>query len=157
MKVEIDIDMSRIDYDSINAQIKEKLNSLTPTDIFSRYYKTDEDISRYITKYLEDGSYQYIVNKGWWSNNYEAEKKISNIAAEIIKAKVKEVCDGILATMSEKDLQELVYKILPNVFVDTLYGKILSSLYSSEEYLKCDVHNMCRSIVDDAFRGRSCY
>ena len=51
MKVEIDIDMSKIDYDSINAQIKEKLDSLTPTDIFKRYYKTDDDISRYIEKH----------------------------------------------------------------------------------------------------------
>ena len=157
MKVEIDIDMSRIDYDSINAQIKEKLEGLTPTDIFSRYYKTDEDISRYITEYLERGSYNYIVNKGWWSNNSEAERKISDIAKEIITTKVKEVCDGILATMPEKDLQELVYKILPNVFVDALYGKIMSFLYSSEGYLQCDVQSMCRGIVEDAFRARSGY
>ena len=34
MKVEIDIDMSRIDYDSINKQIKEKLENLTPSDIY---------------------------------------------------------------------------------------------------------------------------
>lgn len=157
MKVEIDIDMSRIDYDSINTQIKEKLESLTPTDIFSRYYKTDEDISEYITKYLENGSYQYIVNKGWWSNNREAENKISNIATEIVTAKVKEVCDNILTTMPEKDLQELVYKILPNVFVDALYGKILNSLYGSENRLQCDVHEMCRNVVDNAFRSRSSY
>ena len=157
MKVEIDIDMSRIDYDSINEQIKEKLDSLTPTDIFSRYYRTDEDISEYIEKYLKDGSYQYIINKGWWSNNSEAERKISDIAKEIITSKVQEVCDGILATMSEKDLQELVYKILPNVFVDALYGKIMSSLYTQDSYLQCDMQQMCRGIVDDAFRRRSGY
>lgn len=157
MKVEIDIDMSRIDYDSINTQIKEKLENLTPTDIFSRYYRTDEDISKYIEKYLENGSYQYIVNKGWWSSNYEAEKKISNIASEIVTSKVKEVCDGIFATISEKDLQELVYKILPNVFVDALYGKIMSSLYAQDSHLQCDIHQICRGIVDDAFRARSGY
>jgi hypothetical protein len=157
MKIEIDIDISRIDYDSINAQIKEKLEGLTPTDIFSRYYKTDADISEYIEKYLKDGSFNYIVNKGWWSNNSEAERKISDIAKEIITTKVIEVCDGILETMPEKDLQELVYKILPNVFVDALYGKIMSSLYSGESHLRCDVHQMCRGIVDDAFRARSGY
>lgn len=157
MKVEIDIDMSRIDYDSINEQIKEKLENLTPTDIFSRYYRTDEDISKYIEKYLKDGSYQYIVSRGWWSSDNEATTKISNIAKEIITTKVQEVCDGILATMSEKDLQELVYKILPNVFVDALYGKIMSSLYAKDSHLQCDVHQICRGIVDDAFRDRSGY
>lgn len=157
MKVEIDIDMGRIDYDSINAQIKEKLDNLTPEDIFSKYYKTDSDISEYIEKYLRDGSENYIVNRGWWSNNTEAENKIQSIAKEIITAKVNEVCDAILATMSEKDLQELVYKILPHVFVDALYGKIMSSLYSTEDHLRCDVHQMCRGIVDDEFRRRSGY
>ena len=157
MKVEIDIDMSKIDYDSINTQIKEKLESLTPTDIFSRYYRTDEDISEYITKYLERGSSEYVVNKGWWSTDHEAKNKISDIAKEIITAKVKEVCDSILETMPEKDLQELVYKILPNIFVDALYGRIMNSLYSSEARLQCDIHQMCRNTVDDAFRSRSGY
>lgn len=157
MKVEIDIDMSRIDYDSINAQIKEKLENLAPEDIFSKYYKTDSDISEYIEKYLRDGSENYIVRQGWWGNNTEAEDKIQSIAKEIITAKVSEVCNNILATMPEKDLQELVYKILPHVFVDALYGKIMSSLHSSEGKLRCDVHNICRDIVDDAFRSRSGY
>lgn len=157
MKVEIDIDMSRIDYDSINAQIKEKLENLAPEDIFSKYYKTDSDISEYIEKYLRDGSENYIVKRGWWSNNTEAEDKIQSIAKEIITAKVSEVCNNILATMPEKDLQELVYKILPHVFVDALYGKIMSSLYSSEGNLMCDVHQMCHSIVDEEFRRRSGY
>ena len=83
MKVEIDIDMNRIDYDSINAQIKEKLDSLTPTDIFKRYYKTDDDISRYIEKHLDEGSESYMVNQGWWSND-NAKQNIRNIAERIV-------------------------------------------------------------------------
>lgn len=157
MKVEIDIDMSRIDYDSINAQIKEKLEGLTPTDIFSRYYKTDADISEYIEKYLKDGSFNYIVNRGWWSNNSEAERNISNIAEEIITTKVKEVCDDIFATMTDEELQRLVYDIFPNVFVQAIYDKISHNLYSSEAQKQNDMQNICRSIVDSAFRSRSNY
>ena len=157
MKVEIDIDMSRIDYDSINAQIKEKLEGLTPTDIFSRYYKTDEDISGYIEKYLKDGSFNYIINRGWWSNNSEAERKISDIAKEIITAKVKEVCDGILATMTDGELEKLVYDIFPNIFVQAMYDKVTNVLYSSEGQKEYDMQNICRNIVDQAFRSRSNY
>ena len=36
--------------------------------------KKIEDISGYITEYLEKGSFDYVVNKGWWSNNREAER-----------------------------------------------------------------------------------
>ena len=87
MKVEIDIDMSKIDYDSINTQIKEKLDSLTPSDIFKRYYKTDDDISRYIEKRLDEGSESYMVNQGWWSND-NAKQNIRNIAERIVDENV---------------------------------------------------------------------
>ena len=96
MKVEIDIDMSKIDYDSINAQIKEKLDSLTPSDIFKRYYKTDDDISRYIEKHLDEGSESYMVNQDWWSND-NAKQNIRNIAERIITDKMKKICDDIFA------------------------------------------------------------
>ena len=79
------------------------------------------------------------------------------IATEFVTSKVKEVCDSVLATMPEKDLQELVYKILPNVFVDALYRNIIDSLYDNEVRLQCNAQNMCRSIVDDAFRSRTSY
>lgn len=154
MKVEIDIDMSRIDYDSINAQIKEKLENLTPENIFSKYYKYDSDIADYIEKYLKDGSFNYVVNKGWWSNNTEATQNISYIAKEIITAKVSEVCDNVLATMPEDALRELVYKILPTVFVDAMYRQITGALYNKDGQAQYDMQNMCMSIVENEFRNR---
>lgn len=156
MKVEIDIDMSRIDYDSINAQIKEKLDSLTPTDIFKRYYKTDDDISRYIEKHLDEGSESYMVNQGWWSNS-NAKQNIQNIAKEIITDKMKKICDDIFATMTDEELQKLVYDIFPNIFVQAMYDKVTHDLYSSEDSKRFDMQAICRNIVDKAFRDRAGY
>lgn len=154
MKVEIDIDMSRIDYDSINAQIKEKLDSLTPTDIFKKYYKTDSDISRYIEKHLDEGSENYMVNQGWWSNS-DAKQNIQNIAKEIITDKMQKICDDIFATMTEEELQKLVYDIFPNIFVQAMYDKITHALYSSEDRKRFEMQDICRNIVDQAFRDRA--
>ena len=156
MKVEIDIDMSKIDYDSINAQIKEKLDSLTPTDIFKRYYKTDDDISRYIEKHLDEGSESYMVNQGWWSNS-NAKQKIQNIAKESITDKMKKICDDIFATMTDEELQKLVQDIFPNIFVQAMYDKVTHDLYSSEDSKRFDMQDICRSIVDQAFRARAGY
>ena len=156
MKVEIDIDMSRIDYDSINEQIKEKLENLTPSDIFSRYYKTDDDISRYIEKHLDEGSENYMVNQGWWSNS-TAKQNIQDIAKRIITDKMQKICDDIFATMTDEELQRLVYDIFPNVFVQAMYDKVAGVLYSSESRKEYDMQNICRSIVDQAFRSRSGY
>ena len=156
MKVEIDIDMSRIDYDSINEQIKEKLENLTPTDIFSRYYRTDEDISRYIERHLDEGSENYMVNQGWWSNS-TAKQNIQDIAKRIITDKMQKICDDIFATMTDEELQRLVYDIFPNIFVQAMYDKVAYALYSSEGKKEYDMQNICRSIVDQAFRSRSGY
>ena len=156
MKVEIDIDMSRIDYDSINAQIKEKLEDLTPTDIFSRYYRTDDDISRYIEKHLDEGSENYMVNQGWWGND-TAKKNIQDIAKKIITDKMQKICDDIFATMTDEELQKLVYDIFPNIFVQAMYDKVTHALYSSDGQKEYNMQNICRSIVDQAFRSRSGY
>lgn len=156
MKVEIDIDMSRIDYDSINAQIKEKLENLTPSDIFSRYYKTDDDISRYIERHLDEGSENYMVNQGWWSNS-DAKQNIQNIAKGIITDKMQKICDDIFATMTDEELQRLVYDIFPNIFVQAMYDKVTYALYSSEDRKEYNMQNICRNIVDQAFRSRSGY
>ena len=157
MKVEIDIDMSKIDYDSINAQIKEKLDSLTPSDIFKRYYKTDDDISRYIEKHLDEGSKSYMVNQGWWSSNSDARQNIQNIAKEIITDKMQKICDDIFATMTEEELQKLVYDIFPKIFVQAMYDSITYALYNSEERKRFDMQDICRNIVDQAFRDRAGY
>lgn len=157
MKVEIDIDMSRIDYDSINEQIKEKLENLTPSDIFSRYYKTDDDISRYIERHLDEGSENYMVNQGWWCNDSTAKKNIQDIAKRIITDKIQKICDDIFATMTDEELQRLVYDILPNIFVQAMYDKVTHTLYSSDSEKEYNMQNICRSIVDQAFRSRSGY
>ena len=156
MKVEIDIDMSRINYDSINEQIKEKLENLTPTDIFSRYYKTDDDISRYIERHLDECSGDYMVNQGWWSNS-AAKQNIQDIAKRIITDKMQKICDDIFLTMTDEELQRLVYDIFPNVFVQAMYDKVAHVLYSSESQTSYDMQNICRSIVDQAFRSRGGY
>lgn len=156
MKVEIDIDMSRIDYDSINAQIKEKLESLTPSDIFGRYYRTDDDISRYIERRLDEGSDDYMVRQGWWHSD-NAKQKIQDIAKSIITEKMQGICDDIFATMTDDELQKLVYDIFPSVFVQAMYDKVTHVLYSSDYQKEYNMQNICRSIVDQAFRSRGGY
>ena len=156
MKVEIDIDMSRIDYDSINEQIKEKLENLTPSDIFKRYYKTDDDISRYIEKHLDEGSESYMVNQGWWSND-NAKQNIRNIAERIITDKMKKICDDTFATMTVAELQKLAYDIFPIIFVQAMYDSIAYSLYNNENSKRFEMQDICRNIVDQAFRDRAGY
>jgi hypothetical protein len=96
-----------------------------------------------------------MVNQGWWTSNDKAKQNISNIAKDIITNKMQKICDDIFATMTEEELQKLVYDIFPNVFVQAMYDKITHTLYNNESENSYNMRNMCKSIVDDAFRSRS--
>lgn len=152
MKVEIDIDMSKIDYDSINKQIKEKLKNMTPEDIFKKYYYTDEDIREYISDKLDESSKDYMVNQGWLNSSYEAKSKITKMTTDIVKEKLTPIVEEYFK--DEKEISKLVNELFPKIFVNVLYDKAINSIYTQEGKNKYDTQALCHSIVENAFRNR---
>lgn len=153
MEIKIDIDMKKIDYESINNQIKEKLSQVSVDDIFKRYYTTEEDIRRHIGDILRDGSEHYIVNRGWCESN-EVEKYISNEAHKIITKMIEPVCEEMVNQMSKEDVQNLIVDIFPSIFCDILYKKISHTIYGADGKERMDTQNVMRSIIDQAFRSK---
>lgn len=152
MKVEIDIDMSKIDYGSINKQIKEKLNNMTPEDIFKKYYYTDEDIREYISNKLDKSSKDYMVNQGWFSSSYEAKSKITEMTTDIVKEKLTPIVEEYFK--DEEKISKLVNELFPKIFVNVLYDKAVDSIFTQENKIKYDTQAFCHSIVENAFRNR---
>lgn len=153
MEIKIDIDMNKIDYESINKQIKEKLSQASLEDVFKRYYITEDDIERKIENILREGSEHYIVSQGWCESN-EAKKYISNEARQIITKMIEPVCEEMINQMSKEDIQNLIIEIFPSIFCDILYKKIGYTIYGADNKEKMDVQNVMKSIVDQAFRSR---
>lgn len=151
MKVEIDIDMSKIDYDSINKQIKEKLKNMTPEDIFKKYYYTDEDIREYISDKLDRDSKDYMVSQGWFSNS-EAKSRITNITTDIVKEKLIPIVEEYFK--DEEEISKLVNELFPKIFVNVLYDKAVNSIFTQENKIRYDTQAFCHSIVENAFRNR---
>lgn len=151
MKVEIDIDISKIDYDSINKQIKEKLENMTPEDIFRRYYYTDEDISKYISDKLDRDSKDYMVSQRWFSDS-EAKSRITNMTTDIVKEKLTPIVEEYFK--DEKEISRLINELFPKIFVNVLYDKAVSSIYTQEGKNRYSTESFCHSIVEDAFRKR---
>lgn len=151
MKVEIDIDMSKIDYGSINKQIKEKLENMTPEDIFKKYYYTDEDIREYISNKLDKSSKDYMVNQGWF-NSCEAKSKITKMTTDIAKEKLTPIVEEYFK--DEKEISKLVNELFPKIFVSVLYDKVVGSIFTQENQIRYDTQSLCHSIVENAFRNR---
>lgn len=154
MKVEIDIDMSKIDYDSINKQIKEKLDNMTSEDIFKRYYYTDEDIAKYISNKLDESSKDYMVNQGWLNNSYEAKSKITEMTTNIVKEKLIPIVEEYFE--DEEEISKLVNELFPKIFVNVLYNKISNSIFTQENKIRYDTQALYQSIVENTFRNRMC-
>lgn len=153
MEIKIDIDMNKIDYESINKEIKEKISQASVDDIFKRYYMTEDDIRQHIENILRDGSKLYIVNRGWCDSN-DAKEYISNEAHQIIVKMIEPVCEEMINKMSKEDMQNLIVEIFPSVFCDIFYKKIQYAIYGADNREKINVQNVMRSIVDQAFRSR---
>ena len=153
MEIKIDIDMNKIDYESITKEIREKISQASVDDIFKRYYTTEDDIRQYIENILRDGSERYIVNRGWCDSN-EAKKYISNEAHQIIEKMIEPVCEEMINQMSKEDMQNLIVEIFPSVFCDILYKKIEHTIYGADNKEKMNMQSVMRSIVDQAFRSR---
>lgn len=151
MKVEIDIDMSKIDYNSINKQIKEKLENMTPEDIFKKYYYTDEDISKYISDKLDRDSKNYMVSQGWFSDS-EAKSRITNMTTDIVKEKLTPIVEEYFK--DEKEISKLVNELFPKIFVNVLYDKVVGSIFTQENKIRYDTQALCHSIVENAFRNK---
>lgn len=153
MEIKIDIDMDKIDYESINNQIKEKLSRASVDDIFKRYYVTETDIIQQIENILREGSEHYIVNQGWCESD-ETKKYISDEAHQIITKMIEPVCEEMINQMSKEDMQNLIVEIFPSIFCDILYKKIESVIYRADGREKMNMQSVMRSIVDQAFRSR---
>lgn len=152
MKVEIDIDMSKIDYNSINKQIREKLENMTPEDIFKKYYYTDEDIREYISNKLDESSKDYMVNQGWFNSNHEAKSRITKMTTDIVKEKLTPIVEEYFK--NEEEISKLVNELFPKIFVNVLYDKVVNSIFTQENKIRYDTQALCHSIVENAFRNR---
>lgn len=153
MEIKIDIDMNKIDYESINKQIREKLSQASVDDIFKRYYVMEDDIRKSIENLIRDGSENYIVNRGW-CDSYEAKQYISNEAHKIITKMIEPVCEEMVNQMSKEDMQNLIVDIFPSIFCDILYKKISHTIYGADGKERMDTQNVMRSIIDQAFRSK---
>ena len=151
MKVEIDIDTSKIDYNEINKQIKEKLEVLTPQDIFNRYYKTDDDINEYIENILREGSEQYIVSQGWMSSS-KSKDEINKIAKAIMIEMLKPEVEKVMHCLSNDELNGLLFELFPYVLCDVLYNKMNAQIDLGYMKNRQDREAHIRSIIENRLR-----
>lgn len=123
MKVEIELDMDKIDYDAINAQIQEKIKAI---DISK--YDIDSKIDYLVNKNVTDLYRPYIDKDFYDSLTYVGKSK----ARDIANKKFEEIITGIIDDIYAKnDIDQIVRELFPELFVQALYNLLYNNIRNS--------------------------
>lgn len=153
MKLEIELDLNKIDYDAINKQIQEKVAALdiNDCDITSK-------INRQIEAKVKDQieyAYNNYLDKYWGSGaNKEGRNLIESTSKAEITNRTKQIVDEAFEKLySEDELREIMFKIIPDVFTAVVFSKMEYSLFSKEQNYYANINSMVRSEIDSRLRS----
>lgn len=145
MKLEIELDLNKIDYDVINKQIAEKVAALNIKETYEIESKIDKKINNYITDEV-DRCYNSYLEKYWGEPSSIGSKMVDSMTKTELETRVTKVLDDIFTnTYNDDTLKEIMVKILPDVFTAILFNKLESSLltqnYNYQEMMRTIIRN----------------
>ena len=152
MKLEIELDLNKIDYDSINKQIAEKIAELNVKEEYDIESKINNKITNMINEQVEY-SYNSYIDNYWKSPTAEGKKLIESMSKTEIESRTQRVIEEFFINeYSEDTMREVMLKIIPDIFASILFKRMESALFNSEYKYYDQIHNMVRGEIDCAIR-----
>lgn len=132
MKLEIELDLNKIDYDSINKQIAEKVAALNVEEMYDVESKVESRITRTIND-LVDNSYNKYIDRYWSAPTSDGAKLIETMSKSEIERRTGKVIEEVFTNEFNDDaLRELIIKLLPTIFCNLLFIRLESSIFTNE-------------------------
>lgn len=147
MKLEIDLDLNKIDYDSINEQIKQKIKDLDITNIYTIDDRIKNELDTQISQAIRDNMY-----RNYWSNELDS-KTTENIQDELrilIKEAITPSVNNIFNKISEKEIEKMILDILPKALVVLIIDNLKGSFYSFQN----DQMSLMESVIESHINNR---
>lgn len=147
MKLEIDLDLNKIDYDSINEQIKQKIKDLDITNVYTIDDRIRNELDTQISQVIRDNMY-----RNYWSNELDS-KTTGNIQDELrilIKEAITPSVNNIFNKISEKEIEKMILDILPKALVALIIDNLKGSFYSFQN----DQINLMESVIESHINNR---
>jgi hypothetical protein len=149
MKLEIELDLNKIDYDSINQQILDKLSNMDIAEV----YQINQVVGSAIRGRVDEIINDYFRNGYGWGNLSSNARTDMN---EVIKANIEETVKPMIQEAFSKftpgELEGIIYHLIPNVMVNMLTNGmrdfIQNSFYGHDAQLLEQAHNL----IEDRLR-----
>ena len=147
MKLEIDLDLNKIDYDSINEQIKQKIKDLDITSVYTIEDRIRNELNAQISQIIRDNMY-----RNYWSDELDSKttKHIQDELRALIKEAITPQVNNVFNKISEEEIEKTILDILPKALVMLLVDNLKGSLYS----LQNDQINLIESIIENHINYR---
>ena len=159
MKLEIELDLNKIDYDAINRQISEKIADLNIKEEYDIESKIDRSISCHVKDEV-DCSYNKYLEKYFFGDGTSAEGRnlIQSMTKEEIEKRTKQIIEDVFTNdYNEETLRELMLKFLPDVFASILFRRMESALFNKENDYYNQMYNMVRGQIDSTINSMRRY
>ena len=147
MKLEIDLDFNKIDYDSINEQIKQKIKDLDITNVYTIDNRIKNELDAQISQIIRDN-----MCRNYWSD--ELDNRTTGHIQDELRALIKEaitpLVNNVFNKISEEEIEKMILDILPKALVMLLIDNLKGSLYS----LQNDQTNLMESVIENHINYR---
>lgn len=147
MKLEIDLDLNRIDYDSINEQIKQKIKDLDITNVYTIDDRIRNELDTQISQVIRDNMY-----RNYWSNELDSKttENIQNELRILIKEAITPSVNNVFNKISEKEIEKMILDILPKALVALIIDNLKGSFYSFQN----DQISLMESVIESHINNR---
>ena len=150
MKLEIELDLGKIDYDTINKQIADKMAALNIGDMYDIESKIHDKISTLIKEEVEH-SYNNYLDRYWKDATSDGRQLIAVMSKAEIERRTAKVIEDVFANVYTEDaMREAMLKVLPNVFTNVLFTRLESTLFASEYHYQENMRSIIASDIEAA-------
>jgi len=148
MKLEIELDLNKIDYDAINKQIAEKIDNMD----LAKAYDIGSKISYQIKEQTETKVRNYL-NDGYWSClSAESKREINDVIKQHLRDVVKPHVEDIFNQIPQDELNQIIQDLLPHVLMDMMSSSMKQMLEHYYYSAQATVNQMCEQRIQDILR-----
>ena len=147
MKLEIDLDLNKIDYDSINAQIKQKIEDLDIAKVYTINDRIQDELKAQISQVISQNMY-----RNYWSNELD-NRTTGHIQDELrvlIRETITPSINNVFNKISEEEIEKMILDILPKTLVMLMIDNLKGSLYS----LQNDQMSLMESVIENHINNK---
>ena len=147
MKLEIELDLNKIDYDAINQQIQEKIESMDLAKTYNIGYRIESKVREEVENKVRSNM------NGWYGGlNDNTKRTINDEISKNIRETVTPIVSDTLSKISQEEFNSIIRELLPVIFMNVLMsdmGSMFNNYYCS---MNADIMNQCESRIASIFR-----